>query len=286
MQLSTIASFIRNRVELWTLLAVLTVMAAIWVFVSIAGEVVEGDTHGFDTEILLALRNPVDPSDPIGPGWVEEIGRDATAFGGTGVLIFVTISVALFLWFRGNRRSMLLVLAAIGSGFLMSQLLKWGFDRPRPDLVPHGSIVYTRSFPSGHAMMSAVTYLTLATLLARVQRRRAVKAYLIAMAAVITVLVGVSRVYLGVHWPTDVLAGWTAGAAWAFLWWLVAKWLERRGAVDPEEDDPSFDAMQGPSAGTMPGAIPGPALRSAAPGEVAAMEARIDAPHPMPKARF
>lgn len=124
---------------------------------------------------------------------------------------------------------------AVAGGLLVSSALKSGFDRPRPDLVPHGAYVYTTSFPSGHAMMSAVTFLTLGSVLARSQRRRRLKVYLILLALMITLGVGVSRVYLGVHWPTDVLAGWTVGASWALLCWLTARWLQRRGAVENED---------------------------------------------------
>ena len=222
-----------QKVEIWTLIGALASAAAIWAFVSIAGEVVEGDTQGLDREILLALRSSTDVSDPIGPRWVEEMGRDVTALGGTGILIMITTFVGLYLWVSGKRRSMVMVVAAIGSGFLMGQILKRSFDRARPDLVPHGDYVYTASFPSGHAMMSAVTYLTLGILLARVEPRRRVRAFLLGLAVFLTVIIGISRVYLGVHWPTDVLAGWTAGAAWALMWWLLAPWLERRGAVEP-----------------------------------------------------
>jgi undecaprenyl-diphosphatase len=115
---------------------------------------------------------------------------------------------------------------------LLSTLLKMGFDRPRPDLVPHGALVYTASFPSGHATLSAVVYLTLGALLARVQPRLVLKLYLLGLAILLTVMVGVSRVYLGVHWPTDVLAGWAVGAAWALLCWATALWLQRRGRVE------------------------------------------------------
>jgi undecaprenyl-diphosphatase len=115
---------------------------------------------------------------------------------------------------------------------LLSTALKLGFARPRPDLVPHGVRVYTASFPSGHAMLSAVTYLTLGALLARVQPQRRVKAFLLGLAIALTVLIGMSRVYLGVHWPSDVLAGWCGGAAWASLCWFVALQLQRRGEVE------------------------------------------------------
>ena len=124
----------------------------------------------------------------------------------------------------------------------LSTLLKIGFDRPRPDLVPHEAIVYTASFPSGHAMLAAVVYLTLGALLARVQPRRLLKLYLLGLAILLTVAVGASRVYLGVHWPTDVVAGWAVGAAWALLCWAAALWLQRQGRV--ETDDPEAVAAE------------------------------------------
>ncbi|NDW06632.1 phosphatase PAP2 family protein [Jiella pacifica] len=236
-RLQRLSLWLWQKVEIWTLVGALLTAAAIWTFVSIAGEVVEGDTKGFDRDILLSLRSSTDVSDPIGPRWVEEFGRDVTALGGTGILIMLTAFVAIYLWISGRRRSMVMVVAAIASGFLMSQILKRTFDRARPDLVPHGDYVYTASFPSGHAMMSAVTYLTLGILLSRVEPRRRVRAFLIGLAVFLTVIIGISRVYLGVHWPSDVLAGWTAGAAWALMWWLLATWLESRGAVEASPPD-------------------------------------------------
>ncbi len=205
---------------------------AIWAFIEVADEVVEGESRATDSRVLLALRNSNDLSDPIGPLWVEELGRDFTALGGVGVLTLLTLSVAGYLWLIGKVRAMLLVLGAIGSGLLVSTLLKQGFDRPRPDLVPHDSLVYTASFPSGHSMMSAITYLTLAALLARVLPNRATKVYFLGLAVLVTIGVGVSRVYLGVHWPSDVLAGWAVGASWAMLFWLIARGLQRRGQVE------------------------------------------------------
>ncbi len=222
------------RIEPRILAGLLIIAACVWAFVGLAEEVREGATHAFDTEILLALRNPADLTHPLGPAWVQELGRDVTALGGFAVLTSVTLAVAGFLWLQGNRRSMWLVLIAVAGGQVLSSLAKYGFDRPRPDIVPHAVEVYTASFPSGHSMMSAVTYLTLAVLVARVQPTGALKAYVLSLAVLLTLAIGISRIYLGVHWPTDVLAGWTAGAAWALGCWLVATWLEARGAVEPE----------------------------------------------------
>src|SRR5687768_6639576 len=214
------------------LLSLAALSFSVWAFVEIADEVLEGDSLSFDRTILLALRNPDDLSDPIGPTWFEEVARDMTALGGHAVLTFVTLATLAYLVMTRKRHAALLVIAAVGGGMLLSTLFKLGFSRPRPDLVPHAARVYTASFPSGHAMLSAVTYLTLGALLARVQPQRRLKAFLIGLAVILTVLVGMSRVYLGVHWPSDVLAGWCVGAAWASLCWFVALQLQRRGQVE------------------------------------------------------
>ncbi len=220
------------RIELVPVLTLILVAGGIWLFAELADEVREGETRRIDEAILLALRNPQDRSDPLGPRWLEETERDFTALGGVGVLALLTAAVSAYLWLDGKRRAAVLVLLAVGGAFVGSTLLKHGFQRPRPDLVPHGSYVYTSSFPSGHSMMSAATYLTLGALLARMQSRRRVKVFLLAVAALLTLMVGISRVYLGVHWPTDVLAGWTAGGVWALACWLFARWLQHRGKVE------------------------------------------------------
>ncbi|WP_299560810.1 phosphatase PAP2 family protein [Enterovirga sp.] len=210
-----------------------------WGFVALAGEVMEGETLGLDRRILLALRVAGNATDPIGPSWLEESARDITGLGGHVVLGLITCSALLYLRMTGRSRAALLVLASIGGGMVLSALLKLGFDRPRPDLVPHGARVYTASFPSGHAMLSAATYLTLGALLARVHAGRGMKLFFLGIAIALTILIGVSRVYLGVHWPSDVLAGWCGGAAWAALCWYVALLLQREGEVEGERRAPS-----------------------------------------------
>lgn len=203
------------------LAALLVAAGSAWLFIAIADEVSEGDTLTCDEWLLLALRSRADPADPLGPAWFEEMMRDFTALGGVGVLALMVLSAAGFLLMQGKRRAALLVLSATGSGALLGVALKLLFARPRPDLVPYASQVYSASFPSGHSLLAAVVYLTLGALLARVQPNRRLKVYLMGWALLMTLLVGVSRVYLGVHWPTDVLAGWTAGAAWAAMCWVV-----------------------------------------------------------------
>ncbi len=219
-----------NEVAPLLSLALLSIGA--WAFVVLASEVAEGDTHAFDRALLLALRDQNNLGDPIGPGWLEEAARDITGLGGYAVLTMVTLATAAYLLMVGKRGAALLVVCAVGGGMLLSTGLKLGFERPRPDLVPYGARVYTASFPSGHAMLSAIVYLTLAALLSRVQERRRVKVFLVALGVAITLLVGASRVYLGVHWPSDVLAGWCGGAAWAALCWFAALQLQRRGRVE------------------------------------------------------
>lgn len=205
-----------------------------WGFVALAGEVLEGDTLGFDRAILLALREPGDLANPIGPTWLAESARDITGLGGHVILGLITLSTIVYLAMTSRGHAALLVVASIGGGMILSALLKIGFDRPRPDLVPHAVRVYTASFPSGHAMLSATTYLTLGALLARIHASRRIKLFFLGLAIALTLLIGASRIFLGVHWPSDVLAGWCVGAAWASLCWYVALLLQRGGKVEPE----------------------------------------------------
>jgi undecaprenyl-diphosphatase len=209
------------------LVALLAAALGVWAFLHIAEEMGEGDTRAFDTWVLLAMRTG-DHHDPIGPVWFEFAVRDVTALGGYAVLTLLTIlAVGFLLTTRKYADAVLLLIAVIG-GEILNETLKVGFARPRPDLVAHVVDVSSASFPSGHAMISAATYLTIGALLARVQERRAVKTYIHATAIILTLIIGVSRVYLGVHWPTDVLAGWCLGAAWSILCVTAAGWLERR----------------------------------------------------------
>jgi undecaprenyl-diphosphatase len=218
--------------ELTVILGLLLVIAGIWGFVALAGEVVEGDTQRFDERIIRALRHADDPSRPIGPRWMEEVGRDITALGGVSLILLIIGSVVGFLALDRKFGAMWFVLGATTGGCVLSIALKAVFRRPRPEVVPHLMRAYSSSFPSGHSMMSAIVYLTIGVLLVQLVSLRRLKFYFLALAVILTGLVGVSRVYMGVHYPTDVLAGWTAGMVWAVLCWLVQRALQRRGRVE------------------------------------------------------
>lgn len=230
------------RQEIVPIAILLGIALPVLAFIEIADEVGEGEARWFDESILLALRT-ADPADPIGPRWVEVSVMDITALGGFAVLALVTLMAAGYLLVRQRWVDALMLLVATGGGTLISEGLKVGFNRPRPDLVAHVVETTSMSFPSGHAMLSAVTYLTLGALIARTQDKRRLGGYVIGAAILVTVLIGLTRIYLGVHWPTDVLGGWCLGAAWALLCWVAATWLgnrvsgmtnERRRSILPE----------------------------------------------------
>lgn len=214
-------------------LAALLVLA----FGQIAEQVLEGDAAEFDETILLALRNPADLSDPLGPPWLEEAARDVTALGSYAVLGTVFFAVIAYLLLTQRRAAALYVSVVVIGGLLLSNLLKHSFDRPRPDLVAHAARVFSPSFPSGHATLSAVTYLTLGALLASLHDSRRFKVFFLGLAIILTMAIGLTRVYLGVHHPTDVLAGWCIGAAWAAICWTVFHWLQEGGKIEPAARD-------------------------------------------------
>ncbi len=224
-----------GAVEPILLLSLLVIVAGIWGFISLADHVQEGRTQVFDERVLLAVRRPDNLAQPVGPAWLPEMGRDITALGGFAILALATVAVVGFLWLSRKFGLMSFVLLATLGGLGLSSLLKAAFARPRPSIVPHLSDAFTSSFPSGHSLMSAVVYLTLGALLTTLVSRPRLKIYILGIALVLTGLVGVSRVYMGVHYPTDVLAGWMTGLAWATLCWTIARWLQRRGTVEPPD---------------------------------------------------
>ena len=226
-------SLIRGgKIEFRTLATLLVVVALLLVFGLVANEMNEGETRTFDNAVLLAMRNPSNHADPIGPPWFQEAVRDVTSLGSMTVLIIIVTGTAGFLALSRARAAAMLLLASVCGGAVLMQVLKESFGRVRPDVVSHSLIELTRSFPSGHSTLAAVTYLTLGALVARVQTSRSLKVFVLFMAIALTLLVGASRVYLGLHWPTDVLAGWCLGAAWAMVCWIVEAWLQREGRVE------------------------------------------------------
>lgn len=187
--------------------------------------------NGFDRALLLSLRGP--DGAPIGPPWLATAMTDLTALGGHTVIALVTLVAAGFLALRRQPRVALLLIGAVAAGMALSAGLKAIVGRARPALDLQLVTPYGASFPSGHALLSAIAYLTLGAMLARAEADRATRRFVIACAVALTFLVGASRVYLGVHWPTDVLAGWAIGAGWAAATaWLAAR-LSRRGEVEP-----------------------------------------------------
>ena len=233
--MKTYAGMPLNKVEFPVLLAGLVIAGGLWGFVELMEAAQAASPHAFDTQILLAFRLPGQPDSPIGPLWLQGAVRDITSLGSSSVLVLITTATILYMLLIRRPATALLMFVAVAGGQVLSTLLKHEVDRPRPELVSHLVNETSLSFPSGHAMLSAVTYLTLGSLAARFLPDRTTKIFVLGLAVLTTLLVGASRVYLGVHWPSDVLAGWCAGFAWAMLCWLVAHFLQRRNVVADSE---------------------------------------------------
>jgi undecaprenyl-diphosphatase len=225
----------RDRGELVVLLGGLGIILLMVAFFLLAAEVLDGDTQAFDARVLMALRRADDPSVPIGPVWLRAGALDITALGSPTVLGLATLAICGFLLLQGMARTAAFVFVATTGGWVLNSVLKEVFQRARPSVVPHLQSVMSLSFPSGHAMTSAAVYLTLGALTMRVADRTATKLYCIVTAMLLTLLVGTSRVFLGVHYPTDVLAGWLAGMFWALACWTVERRIERGAGLRREQ---------------------------------------------------
>lgn len=225
----------RDSAELALLAGGLLLVLLVFASFELAGEVLEGDTRAFDERVLRAMRHRNNPDEPIGPRWLQIAALDITALGGAPVLGLTVAAVVGFLLLQGMQRTALFVLIASAGGWILNTVLKDLFARPRPDVVPHLRDVMSLSFPSGHAMASAAVYLTLGALLMRISTRPATKFYFMAVAILATILIGASRVYLGVHYPTDVLGGWLMGFSWAIVCWMAEYLLARRTGIEKEQ---------------------------------------------------
>lgn len=235
--------------EATILASLLLIVAAIFVFIQIADEVREKEQVAFDEMLLQWFRKPDNPGQTIGPRWLEGAALDVTALGGVTVLIFVVLVTLGFLWIAQKRRAFFLVAAASIGGQIFNSSLKGFFSRPRPTIVPHLTEVSSSSFPSGHSMMSAVVYLTLGALLSRLVSGRLLRSYIVGVSIFLTLAVGTTRVFLGVHYPTDVLGGWTAGLSWALICLLVARILQAHGQVERPGQRTEHPLSQAPSNG-------------------------------------
>lgn len=212
-----------NQYEPMTLITFACLAGGLFLLQRLTSEVLEGETLGFDQTILLWLRQPGDLGRPIGPGWLVHAMGDITSLGGVTVLTILTLLATAYLLLDRKTVIAVFLFLSVLSGWLASTGLKIIVARARPDVVPHLVDVNDLSFPSGHAMVSAVTYLTLGALLARTQRFRATRIFVMGAGILLAVIIGLSRIYLGVHYPTDVVAGWVAGSLWALGCWLVSK---------------------------------------------------------------
>jgi len=220
------------------LIFALLLICAGWGLAEITDEVLEGDTQKFDNRIMHALRKagPEGKLVPIGPSWFKAAMLDVTALGGVAVLTLLVCGVLGFLVMIRRFHMMWLVLAASVGAALVNTAVKMMIGRPRPPGELRLQEVSTASFPSGHSTLSAAVYLTLGSLLATTVKKRRHKTYFLAVALGVTLLVGFSRVYLGMHYPSDVMAGWTSGLIWAILIWLLGRYLQRKGAIEQEAD--------------------------------------------------
>lgn len=229
------------RSEIAALTALLIVALGVMTFVEVADDMTEADGQRVDQAVLHWLQ-PV-AGHPRGPWWLHEAAVDLTSLGGISVLTLFAVVALAFLLIQRKRLSALLLVVGLLGGVALSEGLKALFERARPPVEYQVVETLNASFPSGHALLSTVFYLTLGVMLTRAFPRVRLKAFVLGTAVFIALLVGLTRIYLGAHWASDVVAGWCAGAAWAMALWLVAYAVERRqqAAHAALQDQPADD---------------------------------------------
>ena len=220
-------------VETTTLLYLFFGALCAWLVLKSVRKLYKGRLEAIDNDLLRALRTPQNPAVPIGPRWLPQAAKDVTALGSGTNLSIATGIVVGFLCLNRRIRATGFLLSSVGSGLLLCQSLKGFFARRRPTVVPHLVHFDPASFPSGHSMGAAMVYLTLGSLISRQVAGPLAKTYFLSVALVLAVVVGVSRVYLGVHYPSDVFAGWAAGSLWSSACAQTARWLQHQGSVEP-----------------------------------------------------
>lgn len=200
----------------WPRRLVIGVAALALLALAISSLFADGGAHTLDRAIMLMLRD-ASANDPIGPKWFEDVMRDMTGLGGIGVVVGASLLLAGFLWLQRRMVDIAILAGSVAGAQIVSAVAKLLVSRPRPDLVSHEAEIYSASFPSGHTLMATVAWVTFAMLLAADFGNRRARDYLLLVAWIVAAAVGCSRVYLGVHWPSDVLAGWAVGALWMVL---------------------------------------------------------------------
>jgi len=217
-----------SRIEIALLAVWIVVAGALWSFLAIGSEMQEGELTGFDRSVLEALRQNGDTHKAIGPHWLIESMRDVTALGGVTLVTVVTVlAVTLLLGHKQKNQAVVLAIF-IPLAQLSSGLFKDVYDRARPSFAIFGDLPTSMSFPSGHSTVATATYFLLAVIVSSLETNRSMKVLAFAVAALLSLAIGFSRVFLGVHWPSDVIAGWCLGAAWAMIAAVVLRALKKR----------------------------------------------------------
>lgn len=234
--LTTKAGSLLGALGIFLVAGVIVAAFLTWVFSELAERVMSGGTQAFDEGILRWMSAHHSKA-------LTSTMLEITTLGTGTVLIMIVCVAALFLTLTKHKYSALLLLVATGGGLLLDMVLKLQFNRPRPHVFIWGTQAFGSSFPSGHAMGATITYSTVAYLAARLHRRAWARWLTMSVALLVIFLIGVSRMYLGVHYPSDVLAGFIMGLAWAAFCMAtleaIQRFSERRAPQVQKDEEPA-----------------------------------------------